>query len=58
MESSSFKLDFPKDILGRAVVKAPGKVIISGEHSVVYHYPALVMAVNLYTTALCTVYEG
>ena len=56
MESSS--LDIPNNILGRASAKAPGKVIISGEHSVVYHYPALVMAVNLYTTAQCTVFEG
>ena len=47
MESSS--------VLGTAQVKTPGKIIISGEHSVVYHKPALVMAINLYTQTRCNV---
>ena len=41
--------------VGSVEVKTPGKVIISGEHSVVYHKPALVMAINLYTKASCSV---
>ncbi len=33
------------DRVGRAT--APGKIILSGEHSVVYGYPALVSAISL-----------
>ena len=41
--------------IGSAKVRTPGKIIISGEHSVVYFKPALVMAINLYTEAICRV---
>ena len=36
--------------------QAPGKVILTGEHAVVYGYPALVMSVDLY--ARCHIYKG
>ena len=36
-------------------VQTPGKIILSGEHSVVYGKPALVMAINLYTHASVSV---
>ncbi|TNV77435.1 hypothetical protein FGO68_gene6161 [Halteria grandinella] len=43
--------------IGIAKVRTPGKVIISGEHSVVYHKSALVMAINLFTEAQVTVFS-
>lgn len=37
---------------------APGKLILSGEHAVVYNQPALAMAVNRYATAWVSPQQG
>src|SRR3990172_3778845 len=39
-------------------VSAPGKIIISGEHAVVYGYPALICAVNLYAKVGIEITKG
>jgi mevalonate kinase len=39
-------------------VSAPGKLILSGEHAVVYGHPALAMAVNRYVRATITEERG
>ncbi|WP_449463184.1 mevalonate kinase [Tardisphaera miroshnichenkoae] len=39
-------------------VTVPGKVTLLGEHAVVYGYPAVVMAINLYTRAAVSDGEG
>ena len=40
-----------KTLIKSGTCKAPGKLIVSGEHSVVYGKPALVMAVDRHLTA-------
>ena len=34
----------------KKIARAPGKCILFGEHAVVYNYPAIVGAIDLYST--------
>lgn len=42
----------------KVVVKAPGKLMLLGEHAVVYGYPCLVTAINKYLTVILEEKEG
>lgn len=42
----------------RVVVKAPGKLMLLGEHAVIYGYPCLVTAVNKYLTVILEEKDG
>lgn len=44
----------PSEKISVVKINAPGKLILSGEHAVVYGSPALAMAVNRYVTATVT----
>jgi len=43
--------EYIKNNVKRVISKAPGKIILIGEHAVVYGYPAILGAVNMFATA-------